>query len=117
MTTAEDVKYRMALAEGFLGEARQDLPLERRRSTVDNAQLAVENCGISSRASPPRRPSEPRSAHSSSRGTSWPKTGDPTQPPSQPIVSLPRNPSTPPTTRYFTRLLALGSVLVRAACG
>jgi HEPN domain-containing protein len=45
VTTAEDVKFRMGLAEGFLAEARQDVSLERWRSAVDNAQLAVENCG------------------------------------------------------------------------
>jgi HEPN domain-containing protein len=35
----------MALAEGFLAEARQDVSLGRWRSAVDNAQLVVENCG------------------------------------------------------------------------
>jgi HEPN domain-containing protein len=35
--------YRLKVAQGFLGEARQDIDLQRWRSTVDNAQLAVEN--------------------------------------------------------------------------
>jgi HEPN domain-containing protein len=35
----------LALAKGFLAEAEQDLQLERWRSCVDNAQLAVENAG------------------------------------------------------------------------
>jgi len=42
MTTAE-VGYRLRLAQGFLGESRQDMTLSRWRSVVDNAQLAVEN--------------------------------------------------------------------------
>jgi HEPN domain-containing protein len=33
------------LAQGFLGEARQDADLSRWRSSVDSAQLAVENAG------------------------------------------------------------------------
>jgi len=37
--------YRLALAEGFLAEAEQDVGLERWRSCVDNAQLAIENAG------------------------------------------------------------------------
>lgn len=37
--------HRFALAKGFLGEAEQDLTLERWRSCVDNSQLAVENAG------------------------------------------------------------------------
>ncbi len=37
--------YRLRLAQGFLGEARQDAGLSRWRSAVDNAQLAVENAG------------------------------------------------------------------------
>jgi HEPN domain-containing protein len=41
----ENAAYRLGLAEGFLGEAEQDLALERWRSCVDNAQLAVENTG------------------------------------------------------------------------
>ena len=39
----DEVSYRLALAEGFLAEAEQDLDLNRWRSCVDNAQLAVEN--------------------------------------------------------------------------
>ena len=45
MKASKDVDYRIALAEGFLGEAEQDFTLERWRSCVDNAQLAVENAG------------------------------------------------------------------------
>jgi HEPN domain-containing protein len=41
----ENAAYRLGLAEGFLSEAEQDLGLERWRSCVDNAQLAVENTG------------------------------------------------------------------------
>ena len=37
--------YRLALAEGFLKEAEQDMGLSRWRSCVDNAQLSVENSG------------------------------------------------------------------------
>ncbi len=35
--------YRIRLATGFLDEAQQDMALKRWRSTMDNAQLAVEN--------------------------------------------------------------------------
>ena len=45
MRADKDVAYRLALAEGFLAEAEQDAGLERWRSCVDNAQLAVENAG------------------------------------------------------------------------
>lgn len=45
MSTSRDVGYRIALAAGFLAEADQDFTLERWRSCVDNAQLAVENAG------------------------------------------------------------------------
>ena len=45
MSAPKDVDYRIALAAGFLGEAEQDFTLERWRSCVDNAQLAVENTG------------------------------------------------------------------------
>lgn len=45
MQTRDEVSYRLALAEGFLAEAEQDLTLERWRSCVDNAQLVVENAG------------------------------------------------------------------------
>jgi HEPN domain-containing protein len=41
----KSVAYRLALASGFLQEAEQDFALERWRSCVDNAQLAVENAG------------------------------------------------------------------------
>lgn len=45
MSACKDVDYRIALAAGFLKEAEQDYTLERWRSCVDNAQLAVENAG------------------------------------------------------------------------
>ena len=45
MKASRDVEYRVALAEGFLREAEQDFELERWRSCVDNAQIAVENAG------------------------------------------------------------------------
>lgn len=45
MSASRDVDYRIALAVGFLKEAEQDFALERWRSCVDNAQLAVENAG------------------------------------------------------------------------
>lgn len=45
MRARDQVTYRLALAEGFLAEAEQDIGLERWRSCVDNAQLAVENAG------------------------------------------------------------------------
>jgi HEPN domain-containing protein len=41
--TGNDAQYRLKVAQGFLVEARQDVDLERWRSAVDNAQLAVEN--------------------------------------------------------------------------
>jgi HEPN domain-containing protein len=41
----DETSYRLALADGFLQEAEQDFQLERWRSCVDNAQLAVENSG------------------------------------------------------------------------
>jgi HEPN domain-containing protein len=41
--TAAEVGYRLRIAEGFLDESRQDVALNRWRSAVDNAQLAVEN--------------------------------------------------------------------------
>lgn len=37
------VEYRLKIAQGFLDESRQDVALDRWRSAVDNAQLAVEN--------------------------------------------------------------------------
>ena len=45
MKARDEVTYRIALAEGFLAEAEQDLDLKRWRSCVDNAQLSVENAG------------------------------------------------------------------------
>lgn len=45
MTASDSIRYRLALADGFLQEARQDTELKRWRSCVDNAQLAVENAG------------------------------------------------------------------------
>ena len=45
MSGSKDVTYRIALTEGFLVEAEQDFTLERWRSCVNNAQLAVENAG------------------------------------------------------------------------
>lgn len=45
MNSNKDVEYRLNLARGFLGEAEQDFELQRWRSCVDNAQLAVENAG------------------------------------------------------------------------
>ncbi|MGB3633944.1 MAG: HEPN domain-containing protein [Rubrobacteraceae bacterium] len=45
MTGRERAAYRLELARGFLEEARQDAGLERWRSAVDGAQLAVENAG------------------------------------------------------------------------
>ncbi len=45
MSASRDTAYRIALAAGFLVEAEQDLTLQRWRSCVDNAQLAVENAG------------------------------------------------------------------------
>lgn len=47
MTGDGEAGYRLKLAEGFLAEARQDLILNRWRSAVDNAQLAVENAAKS----------------------------------------------------------------------
>jgi HEPN domain-containing protein len=41
----KSITYHLALASGFLQEAEQDFTLERLRSWVDNAQLAVENAG------------------------------------------------------------------------
>jgi HEPN domain-containing protein len=39
----ESTTYRVELARGFLREAQQDLALQRWRSSVSHAQLAVEN--------------------------------------------------------------------------
>lgn len=43
MQVTQEVRYRLRLAEGFLGEARQDMGLQRWRSCVDHSQLSVEN--------------------------------------------------------------------------
>jgi HEPN domain-containing protein len=43
MSLEDEVEYRVRLADGFLGEARQDFGLGRWRSCVDNSQLAAEN--------------------------------------------------------------------------
>ena len=45
MTASDSIRYRLALADGFLREATQDRELERWRSCVDNSQLVVENSG------------------------------------------------------------------------
>lgn len=45
MNAADEVAYRLALAQGFLTESEQDFDLARWRSCVDNAQLTVENAG------------------------------------------------------------------------
>jgi HEPN domain-containing protein len=47
MNSAYGADYRLRVALGFLGEARQDVDLGRWRSTMDNAQLAVENAAKS----------------------------------------------------------------------
>lgn len=43
MTSEEQVRYRIRLAEGFLKEAADDYAGKRWRSCVDNCQLSVEN--------------------------------------------------------------------------
>lgn len=43
MRSEQEVDYRLKLAEGFLGESRQDVVLKRWRSAVDNGQLAIEH--------------------------------------------------------------------------
>ena len=43
MRSEKEISYRLRLAQGFLAEAQQDIPLKRWRSAVDNSQLAVEN--------------------------------------------------------------------------
>jgi HEPN domain-containing protein len=45
MNSQADAEYRLRLAKGFKKEAEQDFQLQRWRSCVDNAQLAVENAG------------------------------------------------------------------------
>lgn len=47
MKSLQAAQYRFKIAQGFLGEARQDVDLRRWRSAVDNAQLAVENAAKS----------------------------------------------------------------------
>jgi len=41
MTASDSIRFRLALADGFLREARQDDELERWRSCVDNSQLQL----------------------------------------------------------------------------
>lgn len=43
VNSQSQASYRLRLAEGFLGEARQDVELGRWRSAIDNSQLCVEN--------------------------------------------------------------------------
>ncbi|MDO8672160.1 MAG: HEPN domain-containing protein [Dehalococcoidia bacterium] len=43
MQSNDEARYRLRLAEGFLGETRQDIDSKRWRSCMDNSQLAVEN--------------------------------------------------------------------------
>jgi HEPN domain-containing protein len=43
ITGSQQATYRLKLARGFLEEAQQDASLSRWRSSVDSAQLAVEN--------------------------------------------------------------------------
>lgn len=43
MKSSYGAGYRLRVAQGFLDEAQQDANLRRWRSTMDNAQLAVEN--------------------------------------------------------------------------
>jgi len=43
MAPAEEARYRLRLAEGFLVEAREDATLKRFRSCVHNSQLVAEN--------------------------------------------------------------------------
>ncbi len=43
MELTPELRFRMRLAEGYLGEAVQDIETARWRSCVDNSQLAVEN--------------------------------------------------------------------------
>lgn len=47
MNASSQAAYRLRLAEGFLGETRQDVKLKRWRSAMDNSQLAVENAAKS----------------------------------------------------------------------
>jgi HEPN domain-containing protein len=43
MNSHDQAQYRLRLAEGFFDEAREDMHSQRWRSSVSNAQLAVEN--------------------------------------------------------------------------
>jgi len=43
MNSHDQAHYRLRLAEGFFNEAREDMHSQRWRSSVSNAQLAVEN--------------------------------------------------------------------------
>lgn len=45
ITGCQHVAYRLKLAQGFLREARQDVGLGRWQSSLDSAQLSVENAG------------------------------------------------------------------------
>lgn len=45
MQESKEVAFRLALAEGFMREANEDMALKRWRSCVDNAQLPIENGG------------------------------------------------------------------------
>jgi HEPN domain-containing protein len=59
--TPSEVEYRLRVACGFLNESRQDFALNRWRSAVDNAQLAVENAAkaVLALISPVGRPHNP----------------------------------------------------------
>jgi len=46
MKVRKDIAYRFLLAEGFLGEAEEDLRLGRWRSCVSGSNLCIDNCGI-----------------------------------------------------------------------
>jgi HEPN domain-containing protein len=46
MKVRKDIAYRFLLAEGFLGEADEDLRLKRWRSCVSGSNLCIDNCGI-----------------------------------------------------------------------
>jgi HEPN domain-containing protein len=52
-------RYRFTVAQGFLQEARQDVTLQRWRSAVDNAQLAVENAAKTALVGPVGRTHNP----------------------------------------------------------
>lgn len=46
MGLQEDVRYRLALAQGFLDEAEQDYSLKRWRLCVSGSILVIENTGL-----------------------------------------------------------------------